>query len=119
MRLTVAVIGAGSWGTTVASVASHNCPTVLWARNPEIAEEINDQRTNYALSRHLRGWPRPARHGVDGRGGARRRRRRAWACRRTAFAPRSSRCAQHIRAWVPVISLAKGLEQDTLLRMTR
>ena len=50
MRLRVAVIGAGSWGTTVASVASHNCPTVLWARNPEIADEITGARTN---SRYL------------------------------------------------------------------
>jgi glycerol-3-phosphate dehydrogenase (NAD(P)+) len=46
MKLHVAVIGAGSWGTTVASIASHNGPTVLWARNAGIADEITATRTN-------------------------------------------------------------------------
>jgi glycerol-3-phosphate dehydrogenase (NAD(P)+) len=34
MSLRVAVIGAGSWGTTVAALAARNAPTLLWARNP-------------------------------------------------------------------------------------
>ncbi|MGH9038335.1 MAG: NAD(P)H-dependent glycerol-3-phosphate dehydrogenase, partial [Acidimicrobiia bacterium] len=28
----VAVVGAGSWGTTVASLCARNCPTLVWAR---------------------------------------------------------------------------------------
>ena len=32
----VAVIGAGSWGTTVASLLSVRSDTVLWAREPEV-----------------------------------------------------------------------------------
>ena len=36
----VAVIGAGSWGTTVAAMVSRRTPTVLWARRKELAEEI-------------------------------------------------------------------------------
>src|SRR5438477_1264710 len=36
----VAVIGAGSWGTTVAAIAAGNAPTTLWARRPELAAEI-------------------------------------------------------------------------------
>ena len=28
----VAVIGAGSWGTTVANVSAHSQPTMIWAR---------------------------------------------------------------------------------------
>ncbi|MEY3007405.1 MAG: hypothetical protein RI942_1747, partial [Pseudomonadota bacterium] len=35
MNLTVAVLGGGSWGTTVAHLVSRNTNTVLWARNPE------------------------------------------------------------------------------------
>jgi len=46
----VAVIGAGSWGTTVASLVAHNAPTVLWARRPELAAELRTTRVN---SRYL------------------------------------------------------------------
>src|SRR5207245_2139897 len=39
MRL--AVIGAGSWGTTVAALGARNAEHVtLWARRPELAEAI-------------------------------------------------------------------------------
>jgi glycerol-3-phosphate dehydrogenase (NAD(P)+) len=117
VRLQVAVIGAGSWGTTVASVASHNCPTVLWARNAEIAEEVNAQRTNTRylgtsrLGRDLRATASMAEAiggadvvvmGVPSHG----------------FRATLEQVREYIRAWVPVISLAKGLEQHTLLRMT-
>ncbi|MGH7785289.1 MAG: NAD(P)H-dependent glycerol-3-phosphate dehydrogenase [Candidatus Binatia bacterium] len=116
-RLHVAVIGAGSWGTTVASVASHNGPTVLWARNPEIAAEITATRTN---ARYL-GTARVGRDlrctasmdeavrgadvvvmGVPSHG----------------FRSTLEQVRPSIRAWVPVISLAKGLEQGTMKRMT-
>ena len=117
VRLQVAVIGAGSWGTTVASVASHNCATVLWARNPEIADEINAQRTNSRylgtsrIGRDLRATGSMAEAvgaadvvvmGVPSHG----------------FRSMLELVREHIRAWVPVISLAKGLEQGSLLRMT-
>jgi glycerol-3-phosphate dehydrogenase (NAD(P)+) len=42
----VAVIGAGSWGTTVASLVAHNAPTVLWVRRRELAEELRASREN-------------------------------------------------------------------------
>ena len=39
MRL--AVVGAGSWGTTVAALGARNAEHVsLWARRPELAETI-------------------------------------------------------------------------------
>ena len=46
MRLRVAVLGAGSWGTTVAHLASRNAPTVLWARRSELSDEIRSAHTN-------------------------------------------------------------------------
>ena len=116
-RLHVTVIGAGSWGTTVASVASHNCPTVLWARHPDVADEINTQRTNSRylgtskVGRDLRATASMAEAvgqadvivmGVPSHG----------------FRNVLEQVREHIRAWVPVISLAKGLEQGSLLRMT-
>jgi glycerol-3-phosphate dehydrogenase (NAD(P)+) len=36
----VAVIGAGSWGTAVASLLARKTPTRLWARSPALASEI-------------------------------------------------------------------------------
>src|SRR3990172_7438796 len=77
MQLRVAVLGAGSWGTTVAALASRNAPTCLWARRAELAEEIARAHTN---ERYLPGY---------------------W-----------------LRPWVPVVSLAKGLEEGTHRRMT-
>lgn len=35
----VAVLGAGSWGTAVASIIARSAPTMLWARSPALAEE--------------------------------------------------------------------------------
>ncbi|MDQ0188490.1 NAD(P)H-dependent glycerol-3-phosphate dehydrogenase [Alicyclobacillus cycloheptanicus] len=54
----VAVFGAGSWGTGLASVfAANGHETVLWARNPKIAAEIRHVHTN---QRYLPGASLPA-----------------------------------------------------------
>jgi len=42
----VAVIGAGSWGTTVASLLAGRTPTVLWAREPEVVDAVRSGRGN-------------------------------------------------------------------------
>lgn len=117
MQLRVAVIGAGSWGTTVASVAARHNDTMIWARRDDIAAEINSEHTNStylgdaALPKTLRatsdleeavvfsdvlvmGVPSHTMRDVLGD------------------------VSKWIRPWVPVVSLAKGLEQDTMLRMT-
>lgn len=58
MRVTV--LGAGSWGTTLASLVSAQTDTVLWAREPEIADAVSHQHENpvflpgFALSTTLR-----------------------------------------------------------------
>lgn len=118
MKLDIAVIGAGSWGTTVASLASHNCTTVIWARDQQTVEEINTQHTNtrYLGTARLYSKLRATSSmeeavgsadvvimGVPSHG-----------CRATLHQVR-----EYIRAWVPVISLAKGLEEGTQLRMTQ
>lgn len=44
---TVAIIGAGSWGTTLALVlATHGHQVRLWAHSPSIARAINETREN-------------------------------------------------------------------------
>ena len=42
----VTVLGAGSWGTTVATLVAQRNHAVLWARSAEHAEEINKEHTN-------------------------------------------------------------------------
>lgn len=42
----IAVIGAGSWGTTLASLAAGSVQTTLWARRPELAEAITARHEN-------------------------------------------------------------------------
>src|SRR6478736_4716669 len=54
MLIRVAVIGGGSWGTTVANLAASNgAPTVLWARDPDLARQVNDHHVN---ERYLSGF---------------------------------------------------------------
>lgn len=53
----VAVLGAGSWGTALAALASEQADTLIWARRPESAAEINDRHAN---SRYLPGIELPA-----------------------------------------------------------
>ncbi|GAX89709.1 NAD(P)H-dependent glycerol-3-phosphate dehydrogenase [Effusibacillus lacus] len=51
MGSSVAVIGAGSWGTALALVLADNgCKVTMWARRQEVVDEILAERTN---SRYL------------------------------------------------------------------
>ena len=115
----VAVIGGGSWGTTVANLAASNgAPTVLWARDPDLARQVNDHHVNerylsgFELDPALRGTSDLAEAvgeadllvmGVPSQG----------------FRSALEEAAKHCRAWVPVMSLTKGLEQGSRLRMTQ
>lgn len=42
----IAVVGGGSWGTTVAHLCAHNSPTTLWARNYADVNSINERNEN-------------------------------------------------------------------------
>jgi glycerol-3-phosphate dehydrogenase (NAD(P)+) len=42
----IGVVGAGSWGTTFASMLAAHHDTLLWAREPEVAEAVSAQRVN-------------------------------------------------------------------------
>lgn len=111
------MLGGGSWGTTVASLAARNTRTVLWARRAETAGEINERHTNsrylgeLRLTESLRATSDlaeavetadvlvlgiPSQH-----------------CRSVL-----EQVGEYVRPWVPVVSLVKGLEQGTRKRMT-
>lgn len=44
--LRVAVIGAGAWGTALAVLASQHFPTLLWARRPDMAADLQQHHEN-------------------------------------------------------------------------
>ena len=53
----IAVLGAGSWGTTVASLMAGHDDCTVWARDPELAREIYERDAN---SRYLPGFALPS-----------------------------------------------------------
>lgn len=113
----IAVLGAGSWGATVASLASANARTVLWARRAETADEINREHRN---SGYLGDLPlNPALRATTSLEEA------VSTCDVLVLGVPShamratlSAASALVRPWVPVVSLAKGLEQQTRMRMT-
>ena len=52
----IAVLGAGSWGTAVASLLAGRHDCALWARDPELAREIQEGGVN---ARYLPGFTLP------------------------------------------------------------
>ena len=53
----VAVLGAGAWGTTIATLAAASAPTRLWALEPEVVRSIREQGEN---ATYLAGYTLPA-----------------------------------------------------------
>ena len=113
----VTVLGAGSWGTTVASLAAGHAHTVLWARSDETAREIRDGHRNSRYLGDLDVHPD------------------LWATSSLADAVAGADVlvvgvpshglraalqdvAPLVRPWIPILSLTKGLEQGTRMRPT-
>jgi glycerol-3-phosphate dehydrogenase (NAD(P)+) len=117
MPMRVAVIGAGSWGTTVASLCAENCPTIIWARRPELAEQI---RTEHANGDYLKGYElTPTLEATaDLEEAVRSADLLVMGVPSHGMRDTLRELAGWVRPWIPVVSLAKGLEQGTKLRMT-
>ena len=111
-------MGAGSWGTTVASVAAENTPTTLWARRPEVAHAINTQHKNpsyissVALSPSLVASTSLAETVSEADVVV-------MAVPSQGFRATLQEASSFIRPWVPIVSLSKGLEPGSLLRMSQ
>jgi glycerol-3-phosphate dehydrogenase (NAD(P)+) len=113
----ITVLGAGSWGTTVATICAKRNPTTLWARNDDVVDEINAKHEN---SRYLGGFALPDSLkatsdlekavsdadvlvvGIPSYG----------------FRGVLEQAAPYVRPWIPVVSLTKGFERGTYMRMT-
>jgi glycerol-3-phosphate dehydrogenase (NAD(P)+) len=116
-EIRVAVVGAGSWGTTVAALAAVNTPTVLWARRAELAERINSRHEN---AQYLPGFDLPSqlRATSDIAEAVGDTDVVVMAVPSHGFRDVARQVAPSLRPWVPVVSLAKGLERGSLKRMS-
>jgi len=117
MPIRVGVVGAGSWGNTVASMAALNTPTMLWARNAETAATINSTHRNptYLGDRQLPGELRAS---SDLAEVVRDADVVVMAVPSHGFREVMHDAAPLVRPWVPIVSLTKGLERDSGKRMT-
>lgn len=111
-------MGAGAWGTALAKVlADAGNGVTLWARRAELADEINRTHRNpgyldVALPESIRATSDGA-EALDG------------ACTVLLAVP-SQTLRANLTAWKPalgpdttLVSLAKGIELDTLMRMSQ
>jgi glycerol-3-phosphate dehydrogenase (NAD(P)+) len=113
----VAVIGAGSWGTTVAALAAGNAPTVLWARDPAVAETL---RTEHHNPSYLSDFRLPDRLDAtaDIEAAVAGASLVIMAVPSHGFRAVATDLAAVLADGTPVLSLTKGLEQGSHLRMT-
>jgi glycerol-3-phosphate dehydrogenase (NAD(P)+) len=114
-----AVMGAGAWGTALAKVlADAGNDVKLWTRRPELADEINDTRRNTAylgdveLPKAIRATSDPAEA-------------LAGACTVLLAVP-SQTLRGNLEGWrghigddATLVSVAKGIELNTLMRMSQ
>jgi len=114
----IAVIGAGSWGTTAATLSAQSTKTVIWARRSEIAERINGHRENsdylpgHQLPEHLSATADLG-MAVDGATAI------VMAVPSHGFREVLAQAARRIDPDTPIVSLTKGIEQGTLATMTQ
>ncbi|CAM3997293.1 NAD(P)H-dependent glycerol-3-phosphate dehydrogenase [Helcobacillus massiliensis] len=112
----IAVLGAGSWGTTFSSVlAAAGCRVRIWARRADIAAEITERRTNRGYIPELTlpdtvNASSDAGAVLDGADGV-------------VIAVPAQKLRGALEQWpalpdVPVVSLVKGIERDTDLRIS-
>jgi glycerol-3-phosphate dehydrogenase (NAD(P)+) len=117
MRPAVAVIGAGSWGTTLASMCARRGATTIWAHEDEVVGEINARHAN---SLYVKGFELPAAlratrslkeatHGAEVL---------VMAVPSPYFRSVLEQAAPFVGRAQPVLSVAKGLDPASLLRMT-
>ncbi len=117
MTTRVSVLGAGSWGTTLAAMLAERATTVLWARRPEVATGIEVGRRNPDYVRGLAIPPRLTATGDLGQAVADAE-VVVMAVPSHGFRSVLVSAMPHLARGAAVVTVAKGVEQGTLMRMT-
>ena len=116
-RSKISVLGGGSWGTTTASVISRQCNAVLWARDAQIVDEINQDHTNTRYlpdaTLHPKLTATTALNVAVERADA-----VLIAVPSSHFREVLMNALPDMPRDIPVISLSKGLEKGSRMRMT-
>lgn len=112
-------MGAGAWGTALAKIlADAGNEVTLWTRRPELADEINDTRRNpdYLGDTELPESIRASSDAAEALAGA---------CTVLLAVPAQT-LRTNLQRWSPslgddatLVSVAKGIELDTLMRMSQ
>ena len=113
----IAVIGAGSWGTALAIAAARNkLDVTLWARDSDVARAINSTRRNpfylsdFELPQNVRATSsvEEAAEGADFA---------LLVVPSHAMRQLATQLLPHLRIETVLVSAAKGVENNTLMRM--
>ncbi|WP_426623947.1 NAD(P)H-dependent glycerol-3-phosphate dehydrogenase [Leifsonia sp. McL0607] len=114
----IAVLGAGSWGTTFAKILTDGGnEVVLWARRPELAREINEVKRNsdYLEGINLPRTLRATSHLAEAMQGAE---QVFVSIPSQTLRSNLDAIAPHLGQSTIVVSLMKGVEKGTGLRMS-
>jgi glycerol-3-phosphate dehydrogenase (NAD(P)+) len=119
VNFNTAVLGAGSWGTALAChLVSKGIPVTLWARSPEIAEKL---RLIHENKQYLPGVPLPCDLTItsDLSMALKEAHYIVFAVPSQSVRQVASQISPYLDQDAVIISTAKGLEQETLLRMSQ
>ncbi|WP_435218298.1 NAD(P)H-dependent glycerol-3-phosphate dehydrogenase [Luminiphilus sp. nBUS_07] len=117
MAYKIAVMGGGSWGTTVASLVSRNADIMLWARDAATVDDINGNHKNSRylgdapLNPTLKATLDPTEAIADADAVV-------MGIPSNNFRSVLTDIAPNLPDGAPLISLTKGLERGSRLRMT-
>jgi glycerol-3-phosphate dehydrogenase (NAD(P)+) len=115
----VVVLGGGSWGTTVASICARRGPTLQWVRSEKTANDINENHRNTSYLGKDQVLSESLRATTDFGEAARSADVVVMGVPSHGFRDVLTELASELRPWVPVVSLVKGLEQGTNMRMSQ
>ncbi|HEX2142233.1 MAG TPA: NAD(P)H-dependent glycerol-3-phosphate dehydrogenase [Candidatus Limnocylindria bacterium] len=115
----IAVVGAGAWGTTLAiNLARAGHPVTLWAHSAAAAGELESDREN---RRYLPGVPFPADLRVSADDQALGEAHRSYILAVPSAHVRNTlgRLSEALDPSTPVLSVVKGIEEQSRLRMSQ
>lgn len=114
----IAVVGAGSWGTAFATMlAERHADVALWVREPDVCADIRDREENRIFLPGVR-IPKAVRPTTELAEALVGRTIVAFAVPSQHLRGVAERAAPLLSPQAALVSLAKGVETGTLLRMT-